>query len=115
MDTTEKQNYFKQALSDFTFDAAAGRAIRHLADCGYTSSQIVQRLDYPVPEAKVHKAVYRYLTETGILLKNLPEISFQSVLLKHKNDVIKFSLRLQQGRENIYLVLPGNRQWCITG
>ena len=43
MDTTEKQNYFKQALSDFAFDAAAGRAIRHLVDVGYTSSQIMQR------------------------------------------------------------------------
>ena len=112
MDTTEKQNYFKQALSDFAFDAAAGRAIRHLVDVGYTSSQIMQRLDYPVPEAKVHKAVYRYRTETGILLKNLPEISFQSVLLKRKNDVLTSLYSylmhkiLQNGEENSYLSCP---------
>lgn len=67
-----KKRYFESALSDFVFDVAAGGAIRHLADRGHTVEQIMNELDYPVPRAKVEKAVYRHLSETGILLPTLP-------------------------------------------
>ena len=35
-------------------------------------------LDYPVPRARVEKAFYRYLSETGILLPVLPDESIKS-------------------------------------
>ena len=31
-----ENRYFQKALSDFTYDAASGGAIRHLTDTGYT-------------------------------------------------------------------------------
>lgn len=65
--------YFEAALSDFMFDVAAGGAIRHLADRGYSIEQIVKELDYPVPRAKVEKAFQRHLSESGVLLWKLPE------------------------------------------
>lgn len=74
----EKKGYFETALSDFMFDVAAGGAIRHLADRGHSIEQIMGELDYPVPRARVEKAFYRYLSETGILLPVLPDESIKS-------------------------------------
>ena len=42
-----EQEYFKNALSDFTYEAASGGAIRHLADLGYTVKQICEQLSFP--------------------------------------------------------------------
>lgn len=67
-----RKEYFETALSDFTFDVAAGGAIRHLVDRGYSVEQMMKELSYPVPRTRVEKAVYRYMTESGILLKKLP-------------------------------------------
>lgn len=69
----QKGGYFESALSDFVFEVAAGGAIRHLADRGYSIEQIMRELDYPVPRDRVEKAVYRHLMDTGILLSSLPE------------------------------------------
>lgn len=44
-----EQEYFKSALSDFTYEAASGGAIRHLADLGYTVKQISGQLSFPTP------------------------------------------------------------------
>lgn len=68
-----RESYFEAALSDFAFDVAAGGAIRHLTDRGYSVEQMMRELSYPVPRAKVEKAVYRYMTEARILLAKLPE------------------------------------------
>lgn len=68
----QKGGYFEAALSDFVFDVAAGGAIRHLTDRGHSVEQIMKELDYPVPRQRVEKAVYRHLTESGILLGRLP-------------------------------------------
>ena len=65
-----KKNGRKRKL--FTFDVAAGGAIRHLTDRGYSVEQIMRELSYPVPRARVEKAVYRHLLESRILLTELP-------------------------------------------
>ena len=44
-----EQDFFKSALADFTFEAASGGAIRHLADLGYTVKQITEQLSFPTP------------------------------------------------------------------
>jgi len=68
MGTTDgRKEYFEAALSDFVFDVAAGGAIRHLTDRGYSVEQIMRELSYPVPRDRVEKAVYRHLTESRIL------------------------------------------------
>lgn len=68
----EEQKYFKQALSDFTYDAACGGAIRHLADLGYSVGQIVEQLSFPVPYERVQKTVWEYFLENGVLLLEEP-------------------------------------------
>lgn len=65
--------YFKQSLSDFTFDVAAGGAIRHLADRGYTVGEITKMLDFPTPFERVQQTVWKHFVEKGIVLLKEPE------------------------------------------
>lgn len=67
-----EQEYFKNALSDFTHEAARGGAIRHLADLGYTARQITDRLTYPTPYERVRKTVWKHLIDTGVVLTREP-------------------------------------------
>lgn len=67
-----EQEYFKSALSDFTYEAASGGAIRHLADLGYTVKQICEQLSFPTPYARVQKTVWQHLTGTGVVLTEEP-------------------------------------------
>lgn len=69
----EKDNsYFKQALSDFAYDAACGAQIRHLTDLGYCVKQIVQELDVPAPYRRVQETVTRHLRDSKVLLMEKP-------------------------------------------
>ena len=63
-----EQDYFKNALSNFTFEAASGGAIRHLADRGYTVDQIVRELSFPPPYERVQKTVWEHLLDQGTVL-----------------------------------------------
>lgn len=72
---TEKQSYFQTALANFTFDVASGGAIRHLADLGYTVTQITKRLDFPTPYDRVRQTVWEYFLQTGILRLEEPGIA----------------------------------------
>lgn len=65
-------NYFQNALSGFVTEAACGGAVRHLTDIGYTLDQIVDRLDYPAPRAKVQRIMMDYLYESHVLLRKEP-------------------------------------------
>lgn len=67
------RDIFQSALSDFTFEAACGGAIRHLADSGCTAKQILERLDYPISGERVRKALYRHLCDTDVILEKSPE------------------------------------------
>lgn len=68
----DEPSYFQSALSSFVTDAACGGAIRHLVDIGYTLDQIVDRLDYPAPRAKVQRIMMDYLYESRVLLREEP-------------------------------------------
>lgn len=67
-----EQDYFKIALSDFTFEVACGGAIRHMADLGYTVSQIKQQLAFPASLEKVQKTVWKHMLDTGTLCLEEP-------------------------------------------
>lgn len=67
-----EQDCFKAALSNFTHDVASGGAIRHLADLGYSVSQITQKLDFPTPYERVRKTVWEHLLDTGVILLEEP-------------------------------------------
>lgn len=67
-----KQDYFRNALSDFTYEAASGGAIRHLADLGYTVRQICDKLTYPTPYERVRNTVWQHLIDTRVVLTEEP-------------------------------------------
>lgn len=67
-----EQKYFQNALSDFTYEAASGGAIRHLADSGYTVKQISEKLTFPTPYERVRKTVWHHLLATGVVLLEEP-------------------------------------------
>ena len=65
-------DYFKNALSNFTFENACGGAIRHLTDLGYTVKQITEQLDFPTSYERVQKAVWQRLLDTGVICLTPP-------------------------------------------
>jgi len=67
-----EKDYFREALTNFTQEAASGGAIRHLADLAYTVKQIQERLDFPTSCERVQKVVWERLLETGVILKEEP-------------------------------------------
>jgi len=67
-----EQEYFKKALADFAFDAAAGDAIRHLADLGLTVAQIAEKLNYPVKQEKIGRIVWEHFLKSGRIRKEEP-------------------------------------------
>lgn len=112
MEKKEKQNYFEEALSDFVHDVASGRAIRHLVSSGYTTDQIMQRLDFPTPRARVEQTVYRCMTEDGTLLESLPvsEETLETIVLRNAKPAQLASLLSdylgRNGEENSYVSCP---------
>ena len=66
------QDYFKNALSDFTFEAANGGAIRHLWDLGYTVQQIRERLAFPASSQRVQECVWKHMLDKGMVLRQEP-------------------------------------------
>jgi len=108
----EQPRYFEQALSDFTHDMASGGAIRHLVDAGFSVNQIMERLDFPTPRERVEKTVYRYMTESGILLLNPPvgEAAMKVHLYKmeKRKDIRQMLLEYihANGEENSYMCCP---------
>lgn len=67
-----EQDYFKNALSNFTYDVACGGAIRHKADMGDTVRKIANELDFPMPYEKVQKTVWEHYIETSVILMEEP-------------------------------------------
>lgn len=53
--------YFKEALTDFAFDAAYGDSIRHLYDRGYTPKQIRKHLGaQALTEQRIQEVIEKY-------------------------------------------------------
>lgn len=64
---------FNKALSNFINDAAAGGAVRHLADMGYSISQIADNLDYPISKEKIAGYMWEYFVNTGKICLEEPK------------------------------------------
>lgn len=64
MDMPDNNNvenkYFKEALSDFTFEMAVGAEIRHLMKLGLDADRILKRLDFPISREKLCEAMEKY-------------------------------------------------------
>lgn len=66
--------YFKEALADFTSEAAYGGAVRHLYDLGYSVEQIKENLLYPVSLRQIEKVIDEYEKR-----RNSPEQDYEYV------------------------------------
>ncbi len=108
----EQSGYFEEALSDFVHDVASGGAIRHLVESGYSVEQIIEKLDFPTSRERVEKTVYRYMTESGMLLSELPvheEAMKKHFLKKQKRGLIRQTLAeclAINGQETSYMRCP---------
>ena len=63
------EDVFAKALRNFTMDAAAGDAIRHLCDRGFTLAQVKEALTFPVPEEYIAEIMWTRLVETRKVLE----------------------------------------------
>lgn len=98
-----EQDFFKSALADFTFEAASGGSIRHLADFGYTVKQITEQLSFPTPYERVQKAVRERMLETGVLLLEEPGSGKEKQTVAYVVDHDKYgrtSFRREKVQEN---------------
>ncbi|MCM1180152.1 MAG: hypothetical protein NC347_07855 [Clostridium sp.] len=108
----EQPRYFEDALADFTHDMASGGAIRHLVESGYSITQIMERLDFPTPQERVEKTVYRYMTESGMLLSKLPfeDADMKACICKSKKRKVIRQMLAEyiraNGEENSYMRCP---------
>lgn len=65
------ENHFAKALYNFTMDAAAGDAIRHLTDKGYSPAQIKETITYPAPMEYIYSVIWERLVATGKVVIDL--------------------------------------------
>ena len=62
----DNNDFFKQALSDFAFDAAYGDSIRHLHDSGYTPERIKDYLGAPsLTLERIREVIEKYEKRKG--------------------------------------------------
>lgn len=99
-----EQDYFKNALSNFIYDAASGGAVCHWADMGYTVRRITKELDFPMPYAKVQRTVWKHYVETSVILLEEPgtgKESGQYRFVKEQNQYGTASFRrIKVNRDN---------------
>ena len=58
-----EDEYFRDALTNFTRDFAYGGAIRHLVDRGYSVQNIIDEFHYPLSREVIEKIVNDYKKE----------------------------------------------------
>lgn len=109
---SDEPGYFENAMSDFIHEMASAGAIRHLTDAGYSIEQIMKELDYPTPRERVEQTVYRHMTESGILLPNLPmekeamrQCRLKIPSIKELSNILQEKIH-ENGVENSYVSCP---------
>ncbi|SDB50786.1 hypothetical protein SAMN02910298_02586 [Pseudobutyrivibrio sp. YE44] len=85
---------FNEALGNFITDFAGGGAVRHLADQGLTVSEIMGKLDYPLPKEKVAEIVWQHYINTGVVCLEEPGGTVEKVsYVKEQDSFGKTSMR----------------------
>ncbi len=57
------ESAFNRALSNFTYEVACKRGIRHLYDLGYDVDSILKELSYPAKRETVEREIKEYREE----------------------------------------------------
>jgi DNA-binding transcriptional MerR regulator len=85
---------FNKALSNFITDAAAGGAVRHLADLGYSISEIADLLDYPISKEKIAEEMWKHFVNTGkICLEEPKTVHEKASFVKEQDSYGRISFR----------------------
>jgi len=85
---------FNKALSIFINDAAAGGAVRHLADLGYSISEISDRLDYPISKEKIAGYMWEHFINIGKICLDEPKQSHEKAsFIKEQDSFGRISFR----------------------
>lgn len=85
---------FNKALGNFINDAAVGGAIRHLADLGYSISQIEAQLNYPVSKKKIAEVMWEHFLNTGKISLEEPKSVHEKVsFVKEQDEFGRISFR----------------------
>ncbi len=85
---------FNKALGNFITDVAAGGAIRHLADQGYSISEIEKQLDYPMSKEKIAAVIWDYFVSIGkISMEEPKEKHEKSSFVKEQDEYGRTSFR----------------------
>ena len=80
------ENYFATALKNFTMDAAAGDAIRHLTDKGFTFSQVREALTFPAPDEYIAEVMWDHLVASGAVKQSAcPRVSVSSEIVEQRD------------------------------
>ena len=96
--------YFKEALHNFTSDYAYGSQIRHLYDQGSSIERIKEKLDYPTPIETVYEYLKKYLIDSRIIVFNESDIpsSYQASSYTVEYDSLgrkSFRLKKERGKD----------------
>ena len=86
----QQSKYFQKALSDFTYEAASGGAIRHLAALGYTARQISEQLTFPTPFGRVQQELWKNLVDMKVILLEEPGSGRQKARVSYVREYDKF-------------------------
>ena len=85
---------FNKALSNFINEAAAGGAVRHLADLGYSISEIADSLDYPISKEKIAEEMWKHFVNTGkICLEEPKTVHEKASFVKEQDSFGRISFR----------------------
>ena len=99
------ENHFAKALKNFTMDAAAGDAIRHLTDKGMSPSQIKDTLTFPAPMDYITKVMWDHLVETCRIIPDCSSVDdLESYMSRHRQSSEITERRDKYGRKSFIKV-----------
>lgn len=89
-----KNEQFNKALSNFINDAAAGGAVRHLADLGYSIGEIGSKLDYPISKERIAGFMWEHFLNIGKISLEEPKETYEKTsFVKEQDSFGKISFR----------------------
>ena len=85
---------FNKALGNFINDTAAGGAVRHLADLGYSITGISEELNYPLSKEKIAAIMWEHFLNTGKISLEEPKDTHEKVaFVKEQDEFGRISFR----------------------
>jgi hypothetical protein len=85
---------FNKALGNFINDAAAGGAVRHLADLGYSISKIAEEINYPISKERIAQYMWEHYLNIGkISLEEPQPVHEKASFVKEQDEFGRISFR----------------------